>query len=333
VNPFYPIFSLNPAATTDEGNNFINMFYGPLSLSNATIASSAAGYNVPLGNYAPASATSPEVGKIPKSASTWALAPTTDFFGNKRPRVTNGPIDIGAVVYQGPTGAVASVSPTSLAFGNVVINTTSTNLTLTLSNTGGATLTGITVAVTAPFAQNGGTCTTTLAAGATCTILVDYHPTTAVTSTGSVTITASVAVTGSPVALTGTGVAPTTSATLTPATYTFPTTTRGAGVLGPVRFFTFTNTGTSTVTGITQGVLGGTNAADYTIIRAVSTCGPTGGGQTVANTTLAPGASCVVEVQFRPLTTDPVGSVRSGSVSVTATTVGTLTSTFTGTTK
>jgi hypothetical protein len=333
VNPFYPVFSLNPAATTDEGNNFINMFYGPLSLSNATIASSAAGYNVPLGNYAPATATSPEVGAIPHGASTYALAPTTDFFGNKRPRVANGPIDIGAVVYEGITGAVASVSPTSLAFGNVVINTTSTNLTLTLSNTGGAALTTINVVVTAPFARNGGTCATTLAAATTCTILVDFHPTTATASTGTVTITASVPVTGSPVSLTGTGVAPTTSATLTPATYTFPTTTRGAGILGPVRFFTFTNTGTATVTGIGQAVLGGTNAADYTIVRGVSTCGPTGNGQTVANTTLAPGASCVVEVQFRPLTADPVGSVRSGSVSVTATTIGTLTSTFTGTTK
>jgi hypothetical protein len=50
----------------------------------------------------------------------------------------------------------------------------------------------------------------------------------------------------------------------------------------------------------------------------------------VANTTLAPGASCVVEVQFRPLTTEVVG-VKSGTVSVTATTIGTLTSTFTGT--
>ena len=329
VNPFYPVFSLNPAATTDEGNNFINMFYGPLSLSNATIASGSAGYNVPLGNYAPA-AGSPAIGAIPKTASTWALAPAKDFFGNKRPAVTNGPIDIGAVVYEGATGAVASVSPTSLAFGTVTVGSTSTNLTLTLSNTGGATLTGITVAVTAPFAQNGGTCTATLASGATCTILVDYHPTATGASTGTATITASVAVTGSPVALTGTGAAPTTSATLTPVTWTPGPTTRGAGILGPTQFFTFTNTGSTTITGIGQGTLGGANVADFTILRPTSTCGAATGGQITAHTTLAPGATCLVEVQFRPLTSEPVGA-KHATVSVTATTVGTLTSTITGT--
>ncbi|HET7740089.1 MAG TPA: hypothetical protein VFL67_05520, partial [Mycobacterium sp.] len=46
-----PAFSLTPAATVDEGSNWINMFYGPLSLSNPTIQSGATGYGVPLGNY------------------------------------------------------------------------------------------------------------------------------------------------------------------------------------------------------------------------------------------------------------------------------------------
>ena len=32
-NPFYENFTLTPAATVDEGNNWINMTYGPLSLS------------------------------------------------------------------------------------------------------------------------------------------------------------------------------------------------------------------------------------------------------------------------------------------------------------
>jgi hypothetical protein len=50
-NPFYLNFTLTPAATVDEGNNWINMFYGPLSSVNASIAKGAAGYNAPLAGY------------------------------------------------------------------------------------------------------------------------------------------------------------------------------------------------------------------------------------------------------------------------------------------
>jgi hypothetical protein len=64
-------------------------------------------------------------------------------------------------------------------------------------------------------------------------------------------------------------------------------------------------------------VLGGANAADYFVSRLLSTCGPAGGGQLMGITTLAPGATCTVTVQFRPATTDPVGSVRAATVSVT----------------
>jgi hypothetical protein len=51
IDPFYPLFTLNPAATVDEGNNWINMFYGPLSLSNPTSYTGAGTALTPLGNY------------------------------------------------------------------------------------------------------------------------------------------------------------------------------------------------------------------------------------------------------------------------------------------
>jgi hypothetical protein len=81
-----PLFSLQPSATPDEGNNWINMQYGPLSLSNPAVQTTA-GTNTPaLGNYViqqgPAVA-----GGSPNGA------PSYDFFGN--PRVPW--IDIGAV--------------------------------------------------------------------------------------------------------------------------------------------------------------------------------------------------------------------------------------------
>ena len=79
-NPFYGNLTLTPAATVDEGNNWVNMFYGPLTTVNPTIARGALGYNAPLGDYRPNSAGSPAVGKVPCTQAP----PATDFFGNAR---------------------------------------------------------------------------------------------------------------------------------------------------------------------------------------------------------------------------------------------------------
>jgi hypothetical protein len=117
----------------------------------------------------------------------------TDFFGNPRPDPANKThIDIGAVEFVGANVAVARVSPTSLAFGNVTPGTTSAAQTLTLSNTGGATLTAINVVITVPFARVAGgatNCGATLAAGTTSTISVVFSPTAPGASSGTVKIT------------------------------------------------------------------------------------------------------------------------------------------------
>jgi hypothetical protein len=226
----------------------------------------------------------------------------------------------------------------------VVVGTTSAAQTLTLHNTGGVALTGITVVVTAPFSRPagaaGGTCGATLAGGGTtCTINVVFSPTALGAATGSATITASVGVTGSPVTLSGTGVAAVVSATLTPTTHNYGGVTRncpGTGILGiaacaadPAQVYTLTNTGNVTLTGIGNGVLGGTNATEFTYRPLLSTCGPAVGGQLVANTTLAPGATCVVTVQFQPKTAQTTGA-KTATISVTDA-AGTQTSTLTGT--
>ena len=186
---------------------------------------------------------------------------------------------------------------------------------LTLHNTGGATLTGIALTFAGPYGRldtgafPGGApdCGTTLAAGANCTIKVVFSPTALGSAPGSVAIAASVAVTGSPVTLSGTGVAQVLSATLTPTSRNFGTVTRGS-LAGGMQAFMLTNTGNVPLTGITQGALGGTDAVEFTVIRFLSTCGPAGGGQFLGQTTLAPGAVCAVTVQFRPLTTQSTGA-------------------------
>jgi len=217
----------------------------------------------------------------------------------------------------------AFVTPTSLAFGNVIAGTTSTVQTLTLRNNQAVALTNIGVAFNSSrFSRpsgNRGTCGVTLAANITCTINVVFQPTTLSTVNSFVNITANVTVTGGHVTLTGTGILG-----LAPTTRSFGTVKVGS-TSGMQTFF-LTNSGTTNITGITQGALGGANPSDFSIIRLLSTCGPGGNGQILGFTTLTPGTFCTVTVQFRPTS---VGA-KNATVSVTDS-VGTQSSTLAGT--
>jgi len=326
-----PIFNLTAGATVDEGNNWINISWGPLSMTNPSTGTV-------LGDYSLASG-SPAIGYITpgNSSTTYTAAPANDFFD--LPRKGNNAVDAGAVEFTAAASApILRVTGGPLNFGNVLTGTTSGSQTLTLSNTGSGAPAVIAVAVattstpTTPnqFARAGGTCGATLAAGASCTITVTFSPTSVGSKTGTVTITASVTVAGSPVVLSGTGSAAVLSAALTPTSRNFGNATRGVGALSaPTQVFVLTNTGNAPLTGIGQAALGGSNPTEFSIVRALSTCGPTGNGQLVSQTTLAPGAACVFTVQFRPLTNQTTGA-KSATVSVTDV-AGTQTSTLTGT--
>src|SRR5207244_3625525 len=87
------------------------------------------------------------------------------------------------------TGPVVSLSPTSLTFGNQTVGTASAAQAVTLSNTGNATLTISSLTIGGDFAFAGsGTCGSSVAAGASCTISVNFTPTTTGTRAGTVTI-------------------------------------------------------------------------------------------------------------------------------------------------
>jgi hypothetical protein len=328
-----PIFSLMPAATVDEGNNWINMAWGPLSLVNTSNGSLN---GTTLGNYGLTSSSTAAIGRTPAAGGIfYTLAPSTDFYGNARKSAASPSVDAGAVEFVAAAGgggaAVLGVSGGPLAFGNIVVGQASAAQTLTVSNTGTAATSaaGVSVVITAPFAranaaQGGpGTCTAAaLNAGDSCTINVVFSPTTAVASVGTATITASVAVGGSPVSLTGTGVAAGLAGALTPPSATI-TSSRGCipatcGVQG----FTLTNTGNVTLTGVGSGALSGTDAAKFAIVASQSTCGS-------SITSLASGANCVVTVRFQPAAAD-TRATRHATLSVTATGIAAQQSAITG---
>jgi hypothetical protein len=157
-----PIFSLSPAATVDEGNNWINLSWGPLTLTHPLTG----GF---LGNYALA-AGSPGIDAIPSSAPTYALAPGTDFFGNPRPDHTREAIDVGAVEFQGtiPAPTLTSITPNTGARGTAVsVTLVGTNFTgsttIAVSGTG-VTVSGISISSTTQLTATftiGGTAATT----------------------------------------------------------------------------------------------------------------------------------------------------------------------------
>jgi hypothetical protein len=244
---------------------------------------------------------------------TGVTAPTTDFFGNSRPDAAGTKIDIGAVEFRGASTPIGpSVSPASLAFGNASVGTVSAPQTLTLSNPGTGTL-AFTLAFTGTFsrpaAAAGGTCASPLAAASTCTINVVFSPTAATAATGTLAITATPAVTGSPVSLTGTGVAPAGAVSVTPAALTFGNVT--ISDTSAAQTLTLVNTTAAAVTGI--GVSASTGFS-----RPTGTAGGTCTATLNAPTAPATSVSCTINVVFTPTA---LGNA-TGTLTLTSTVAG-----------
>ncbi|MGA7564473.1 MAG: choice-of-anchor D domain-containing protein, partial [Terriglobales bacterium] len=178
------------------------------------------------------------------------------------------------------TGPTVTVSPTSLAWSNVVVGVTSGAKTVTLTNTGASTLDISSITTSGDFAQTTSTnpCGATLVAGAKCLIKVTFTPTAVGTRTGTLTITDNSPSSPQTVALSGTGTA---QATLTPATKTFPTET--VGTSSPAKTFTLSNKQPVSLTGI-----------------SISTTGDFSVSSTTCKASLGAKSTCTISVVFTP---------------------------------
>jgi len=202
-----------------------------------------------------------------------------------------GTFNVTNLVNAWPTAAAPAVtlSPTSLTFAATTVGATSAAQVVTVKNTGTAALTltseTLTGTNTSSFIISAKTCTTSLAAGASCTVSVEFKPAAAGTLTANLSIADNA--TGSPqtVKLTGSGTAAALTVSVSPATLTFASTAVGATTAAQA--VTIKNTGTSTVT-LTSETLTGTNATSF--VKSATTCGAS----------LAASASCTVSIEFKP---------------------------------
>jgi subtilase family serine protease len=208
------------------------------------------------------------------------------------------------------TGPAVTLTPASLAFGNVIEGVTSAGKNVTLKNSGGSTLNISKIAASGDFALKTSTkpCGSTLAAGKSCTIEVTFTPDQLGALSGDITITDNASNSPQTVALSGTGEP---QATLTPVSATYAA--QKVGTTSAAKVFTLANKQSVALTSIVISTTG---------VFSVST--------TTCTTSLAAKTSCKISVVFKPTTT---GTLK-GTLKVADSAIGSpQTSSLTGTGK
>jgi hypothetical protein len=179
------------------------------------------------------------------------------------------------------TAPVVTLTPASLAFGKEIVGDTSAAKTVTMRNSGSATLNIGSITPSGDFAISSTTCGSTLAQGASCLIHVTFTPTQVGARTGDITITDNAGNSPQQVPLTGTGEV---AVTLTPASAKFPKT--AVGTTSAAKAFKLSNKQTVELTGI-----------------SISTTGEFSVSSTTCSSSLAANASCTISVVFQPTQT------------------------------
>jgi hypothetical protein len=349
VSPVFQFNGIAASATVDEGNNWINMTYGPLTLARPpvpqgsgstpsaepTVASAAVG--IAQGAYS-ITADSAAVGAGNAAAPG---TPNHDFYGQTRS--TSG-VSIGAVELTPPAPTLTVITPNSGVQGtNVAVTLTGTNFTagsnVVISGTGinqfGAAFTSTSITTTflidanAPVGDR--TVTVGTSGGVTAAVtftVIAKPPVPTLTSIAPNTGTRGTAV---PVTLTGTGLTGATAVTVNGG---------GVTVSGITVVNSTTVTATFTITGganpstrnVTITTPGGTSTAAplFTV-----TAPPRPALASIAPNTGVRGSAVPVTLTGTNLTGATVVTVNGGGVTVSGITVvnsTTVTATFTITT-
>ena len=197
--------------------------------------------------------------------------------------VTGDPPQVVSLNGTGLAPGSVAFSPTSVNFGSVVEGSSSSAATLTATNSGGVTVHLQPATITGDYTIGTNNCVSTLGPGLSCTLNITFTPTTYGTRTGTLTLPSDATNSPATASFTGTGLTPA-AVTLSPSSFTFPSTVVGA--VSAKQAFTATNSG-----GVTAQLQASTlSSSNYQIVSNGTTC--TG--------TLAPGATCTLQVAFAP---------------------------------
>jgi Galactose oxidase, central domain/Abnormal spindle-like microcephaly-assoc'd, ASPM-SPD-2-Hydin/Thrombospondin type 3 repeat len=112
---------------------------------------------------------------------------------------------LASTVVQQVSVPLVTLSPFRLTFGNQQVGTTGNPQTLTLTNSGTATLDVTSIVASGDFVQTS-TCGTSLVAGGTCSINISFSPTELAARPGAITITDNAPRSPQSIALSGTGI-------------------------------------------------------------------------------------------------------------------------------
>ncbi|MFE2433060.1 choice-of-anchor D domain-containing protein, partial [Streptomyces sp. NPDC059373] len=195
-----------------------------------------------------------------------------------------------APVYPPYPAEGVTATPSALNFGSVATGSTSAAQTVTVSNPTGSAAAVSSISTSGDYAQTN-TCGSSIAANGSCTVSVKFAPTATGSRTGTLTVDAGG--TTNTVSLSGTGTAPGPVLNTDPASLSFDSTVVGSSAAA--QKVTVTNSGTASATVSNVAVTG-----DFS--------------QTNDCSTLAVGASCSVNVTFKPT----AGGSRTGNLTVTS---------------
>ena len=192
-----------------------------------------------------------------------------------------------------PAAPAMSLSPVSVTYSAQPVGTISSNVTITVTNSGNAVLTVSSVVVSGDFVTTNACVGVAIGPGGSCPVQVAFLPTTPGTRSGQLTVYGNVPGGQATAALSGIATAPA-AILLTPSVVAFASTTVGATSVA--QNITISNTGGTAVRITSQTATG-----DFQIVA--NTCGAT----------LAAGVGCTVSIAFAP----SASGVRSGTFSVT----------------
>jgi len=219
--------------------------------------------------FSPNPATTTSVLTLTASASATKGTSTVTITGTSGALTQTTTISLTITAGSAP---IVTLAPPSLTFASVVVGATSTGKSVTLTNSGNATLdiSGITTSGDFALVTSTKPCGATLAAGKNCKIEVTFTPTQVGARTGTLTITDNASGSPQSVPLSGTG---TVQATLTPASKTFPATK--VGTTSAAKVFTLSNKQSVALTGISPSTTGAFSVSATTCgasLNAKSTC-------------------------------------------------------------